>query len=453
MNSDCNTKCTGNCNCIGNSSARLHNTYWRQLQRTCYQCLAANEQYVLTGTAPVVASVNNTTGIFTGLAPGDYDVEVENTVTGCISPALSLTVNAIPSAPATATASVTVQPDCTTPTGTITATLPVLAANEQYVLTGTAPVVASVNNTTGIFTGLAPGDYDVEVENTVTGCISPALSLTVNAIPSAPATATASVTVQPDCATPTGTITATLPVLAANEQYVLTGTAPVVASVNNTTGIFTGLAPGDYDVEVENTVTGCISTALSLTVNAIPSAPATATASVTVQPDCTTPTGTITATLPVLAANEQYVLTGTAPVVASVNNTTGIFTGLAPGDYDVEVENTVTGCISIALSLTVNAIPSAPATATASVTVQPDCTTPTGTITATLPVLAANEQYVLTGTAPVVASVNNTTGIFTGLAPGDYDVEVENTVTGCVSPALSLTVNAFPSHLQLQLHR
>ena len=241
--------------------------------------LAANEQYVLTGTAPVVASVNNTTGIFTGLAPGDYDVEVENTVTGCISPALSLTVNAIPSAPATATASVTVQPDCATPTGTITATLPVLAANEQYVLTGTAPVVASVNNTTGIFTGLAPGDYDVEVENTVTGCISPALSLTVNAIPSAPATATASVTVQPDCATPTGTITATLPVLAANEQYVLTGTAPVVASVNNTTGIFTGLAPGDYDVEVENTVTGCISIALSLTVNAIPSAPATATAS------------------------------------------------------------------------------------------------------------------------------------------------------------------------------
>ncbi len=98
-----------------------------QLQRL-YQCLAANEQYVLTGTAPVVASVNNTTGIFTGLAPGDYDVEVENTVTGCISPALSLTVNAIPSAPATATASVTVQPDCTTPTGTITATLPVLAS-------------------------------------------------------------------------------------------------------------------------------------------------------------------------------------------------------------------------------------------------------------------------------------------------------------------------------------
>ncbi len=407
--------------------------------------LAANEQYVLTGTAPVVASVNNTTGVFTGLAPGDYDVEIENTLTGCVSSALSLTVNVAPGSPATATASVTVQPDCTTPTGTITATLPVLGVNEQYVVTGTAPVVASVNNTTGIFTGLAPGDYDVEVENTVTGCISTALSLTVNAIPSAPAMATASVTVQPDCATPTGTITAILPVLGVNEQYVVTGTAPVVASVNNTTGIFTGLAPGDYDLEVENTVTGCISTALSLTVNAIPSAPATATASVTVQPDCTTPTGTITATLPVLGANEQYVLTGTAPVVASVNNTTGIFTGLAPGDYDVEVENTLTGCVSTALSLTVNTVPGAPASATASVTVQPDCTTPTGTITATAPVLGANEEYVLTGTAPVVASVSNTTGIFTGLAPGAYNLEVENTVTGCISIALSLTVNAIPS--------
>ncbi len=404
--------------------------------------LGANEEYVLTGTAPVVASLSNTTGIFTGLAPGDYDVEVENTVTGCISPALSLTVNAIPSAPATATASVTVQPDCATPTGTITATLPVLAANEQYVLTGTAPVVASVNNTTGIFTGLAPGDYDVEVENTVTGCISIALSLTVNTIPSAPATATASVTVQPDCATPTGTITATLPVLGANEQYVLTGTAPVVASVNNTTGVFTGLAPGDYDVEVENTVTGCVSTALSLTVNTVPGAPATATASVTVQPDCTTPTGTITATAPALAANEEYVLTGTAPVVASVSNTTGIFTGLAPGDYNLEVENTVTGCISIALSLTVNAIPSGPIAPTATTTTQPDCTTQTGTITVSAPTGAAIE-YSLDGVT------YQSSPIFTGLDPGDYNITVQDNVTGCSSPITITTVNAVPNPIQV----
>ncbi len=404
--------------------------------------LAANEQYVLTGTAPVVASVNNTTGVFTGLAPGDYDVEIENTLTGCVSSALSLTVNVAPGSPATATASVTVQPDCTTPTGTITATLPVLGVNEQYVVTGTAPVVASVNNTTGIFTGLAPGDYDLEVENTVTGCISTALSLTVNAIPSAPAPATASVTVQPDCTTPTGTITATLPVLGANEQYVLTGTAPVVASVNNTTGIFTGLAPGDYDVEVENTLTGCVSTALSLTVNTVPGAPASATASVTVQPDCTTPTGTITATAPVLGANEEYVLTGTAPVVASVSNTTGIFTGLAPGAYNLEVENTVTGCISIALSLTVNAIPSGPNAPTATTTTQPDCTTQTGTITVSAPT-GATIEYSVDGVT------YQSSPIFTGLTPGDYNVTVQDNVTGCTSSIEIVTVNAVPNPIQV----
>ena len=249
-------------------------------------------------------------------------------------------------------------------------------------------------------------------------------------------------TIQPDCTTPTGEITVIAPVLAANEQYVLTGTAPVVASVSNTAGIFTGLAPGDYDVEIENTLTGCVSTALSLTVNVAPGSPATANASVTVQPDCTTPTGTITATLPVLGVNEQYVVTGTAPVVASVNNTTGIFTGLAPGDYDLEVENTVTGCISTALSLTVNAIPSAPATATASVTVQPDCTTPTGTLTVSAPT-GATIEYSVDGVT------YQSSPIFTGLTPGDYNVTVQDNVTGCTSSIEIVTVNAVPNPIQV----
>jgi len=67
-------------------------------------------------------------------------------------------------------------------------------------------------------------------------------------------------------------------------------------SGKNATGIFAGLTPGVYAVTTTNA--GCTSTATSLTVNAVPTAPAAPTASVTTQPTCTAPTGTITVTAP-----------------------------------------------------------------------------------------------------------------------------------------------------------
>ena len=59
------------------------------------------------------------------------------------------------------------------------------------------------------FTAVAPGTYNVTVQD-AGGCTSAATPLTVNA-PAAPAAPTASVTVQPTCAIPTGTIVVTAP--------------------------------------------------------------------------------------------------------------------------------------------------------------------------------------------------------------------------------------------------
>jgi gliding motility-associated-like protein len=189
--------------------------------------------------------------------------------------------------------------------------------------------------------------------------------------------------------------------------------------------VFAGLASGDYDVQVENTVTGCISTALSLTVNTVPGAPAAPTATITVQPDCTTPTGTITVTLPALAANEEYVVTGTAPLVASVNNTSGVFAGLASGDYDVQVENTVTGCISTATQLTVDPIPTG-ATITLDGTTDPTCSGDNdGTISTT--VSGGTGPYTIAWT-PNVGSIED----LTNLAAGTYDILVTD-ANGCTT--------------------
>ncbi|WP_299840394.1 hypothetical protein, partial [uncultured Tenacibaculum sp.] len=407
--------------------------------------LGSNEVYEVTGTSPVVAAVTNTSGDFSSLSPGTYAVTVLNTVTGCESTAVSLTINAVPSDPVSPTASVTVQPTCTVPTGTIDITAPSLGSNEVYEVTGTSPVVAAVTNTSGDFSSLSPGTYAVTVLNTVTGCESTAVSLTINAVPSDPVSPTASVTVQPTCTVPTGTIDITAPSLGSNEVYEVTGTSPVVAAVTNTSGDFSSLSPGTYAVTVLNTVTGCESTAVSLTINAVPSDPVSPTASVTVQPTCTVPTGTIDITAPSLGSNEVYEVTGTSPVVAAVTNTSGDFSSLSPGTYAVTVLNTVTGCESTAVSLTINAVPSDPVSPTASVTVQPTCTVPTGTIDITAPSLGSNEVYEVTGTSPVVAAVTNTSGDFSSLSPGTYAVTVLNTVTGCESTAVSLTINAVPS--------
>ena len=110
--------------------------------------------------------------------------------------------------------------------------------------------MAPVTNATGLFSGLTPGAYNVTVTNNT--CVSAATSLTVNAVPTPPAAPTASVTTQPTCAAPTGTITVTVPAPGAGISFTVTGTAPVVPPVTNATGLFSGLTPGVYNVTVTN---------------------------------------------------------------------------------------------------------------------------------------------------------------------------------------------------------
>jgi gliding motility-associated-like protein len=395
---------------------------------------AAGVTYTVTGTAPVVAAQTNTTGTFSGLAPGTYSVMA--TVSGCNTPFTSVSVNAVPANPAAPTASVTSQPTCVTPTGILTVTAPAPAIGVTYTVTGTAPVVAAQTNATGIFSGLAPGTYSIIT--TLNGCISSASSLTVNAVPANPAAPTASVTAQPTCSISTGTITVIAPAPAAGISYTVTGTAPVVAAQTNSTGIFSGLATGNYTVIT--TVNGCVSTTTALTVNAAIGAPTAPTATIT-QPTCVSATGIVTVTAPVPAAGISYTLTGIAPVVAAQTNTTGIFNPLTSGNYTLIV--TIAGCNSSPTSITVDIQPVTPSAPTASV-IQPTCIVATGTVTVSVPTPAAGTNYTITGTLPVVASQTNTTGVFVGLASGDYSVIT--TVGGCTSTATLITINAQPAN-------
>ena len=177
------------------------------------------------------------------LLPGPYNVTVQ-AAGGCISTPTALTVNTVPAPPAAPTASVTVQPTCATPTGTIVITAPT-GAGLTYSIDG-------INYQAGTtFTAVAPGPYNVTVQ-AAGGCISTPTALTVNPVPTPPVAPTASVTVQPTCATPTGTIVVTAPI-GAGLTYSIDG-------INYQAGTtFTAVAPGPYNVTVQ-AAGGCIST-------------------------------------------------------------------------------------------------------------------------------------------------------------------------------------------------
>src|SRR4029079_1073199 len=91
-----------------------------------------------------------------------------------------------------------------------------------------------------------------------------------------------------------------------------------------------------------------------------------------------------------------------------------------------------------AAQVTINPAPTAPVAPTASVTAQPTCLVATGTITVTAPAPAAGITYSIDG-----INFTNTTGVFTGIAPGTYNVTYNNGT--CISAAAQVTVAPQPA--------
>jgi uncharacterized repeat protein (TIGR01451 family) len=355
---------------------------------------------------------------FTGVAPGTYTLRVRSTSSNtCITTGGTVTVNPAPTAPATPVASVTAQPTCAVPTGTIVFTAPTTGV--QYSINGTTYQASAT------FTGVAPGTYTLRVRSTGDNtCITTGGTVTVNPAPTAPATPVASVTVQPTCAVPTGTVVFTAPTTGV--QYSINGTTYQASAT------FTGVAPGTYTLRVRSTGDNtCITTGGTVTVNPAPTAPATPVASVTVQPTCAVPTGTIVFTAPTTGV--QYSINGTTYQASAT------FTGVAPGTYTLRVRSTGDNtCITTGGTVTVNPAPTAPATPQASVTAQPTCAVPTGTIVFTAPTTGV--QYSIDGTTYQESAT------FTGVAPGTYTLRVRSTGDNtCITTGATVTVNPVPT--------
>ena len=350
---------------------------------------------------------------FANLTPGNYNVTVRRTADNtCVSTATAVTVNAVPTPPAVPTATA-IQPTCAVTTGTIT----------FATQTGVQYAVGGAYQASNSFTGLAAGTYPITVRSTTDNtCITSGTSITLVANLGAPAAPTASVTTQPTCAAQTGTITITAPTGAL--EYAVNG------GTYQSGLTFANLSPGNYNVTVRRTADNtCVSTVTALTVNAVPTAPAVPTATA-IQTTCAVTTGTIT----------FATQTGVEYAVGGAYQASNSFTTLAAGTYPITVRSTTDNtCITSGTSITLNAALGAPAAPTASVTTQPVCGTPTGTIVVTAPI--GGFEYAVNG-GTYQAGLT-----FAGLTPGNYNVTVRRTADNtCVSTATaSMTINAVPN--------
>lgn len=306
----------------------------------------------------------------------------------------------------------TTQPNCTIATGSITITAPIDSTLKYSSDSG------ATYTTSTAFPNLAAGVYHIIVKDTV-GCISQSTVITINPVPFTPPPPTVS-TSQPTCASATGTLT-------------ITSTAGGWIYSNNginysSATTFTNLVPGTYNITIRS-FEGCMSPATTVIINPAPGTPPAPTLAVT-QPDCTTSTGSITITNPI-GATFTYSIDG-----VSYANTTGTFTSLASGSYNVTAKNNY-GCTSTATVAVINTDPKITQTPTVIVT-QPTCLVPTGIIEVTSPIANAT-SYSIDG---ITYSPNN---VFNGVASGTYNVTVNN--GSCNSAATVAVVNAVPSFL------
>jgi len=355
-----------------------------------------------------------TSNLFTGLAQGTYNVRMrDRTRTNCVLLLGDVVINE----PAQLNASVS------------PANVTCFNANDGTITIsgeagGSGSYQYSINGGTSwqgspVFINLAPGPYDVRIRDAVnTNCylvINPNLLITE---PNAITALVQSTNITCNGAND-GTITISSPAGGyGTYEYSINGTAW------QSSGSFTSLSPGFYSVQIKDAApTGCV-TILNGSLRITEPAALRATLQSTNVTCFGATDGIITITSPQGGyGTYEYTVNGGAAWLS-----TGSFTGLQPATYDVRIRDAAQpACQTIlngALIITGPAIPGA--------NVSSSNVTCFGTDNGTVSITNPSGGY---GTYEftVDGGVNwSTSGIFTNLPPGTYDVRIRDAAhTGC----------------------
>ncbi|MBL7873564.1 MAG: gliding motility-associated C-terminal domain-containing protein [Cyclobacteriaceae bacterium] len=414
------------------------------------------------GTAPTNAqlgfssAVANTTNIFV----------TETNGSTCQGPAtaVTLTVSAVPVAPGVTftpstycVGSTITPPSITSPTGGST--------YSWYSNAGLTTLLTTGTNPTNLQLGFSSASVNVKTvfvtetnTNTCTGPAQP-VTLTVNAVPSAPSITfnpstycAGTAIIPPTVTTPVGGSTYTWYSDVSLSTILTTGTSPTNAQL----GFSSASANSTTIFVTETNSSNCPgpATSLTLTVNSVPVAPPVTFAPSTFcvgqsinAPIITTPVGGSTYRWYSDAALTTLLSTGTNPT----NIQLGFSSASANTKTVFVTETNSNNCSSLATSvtLTVNAVPVAPAITFSPTTycvgspiTPPVITTPAGGSTYTWYSDATLTTVLTSGTTPTNAQIN-----FSNAAAGVTSVFVTETNTGCTSnpTTVTLTVNALPT--------
>ncbi|MES2704232.1 MAG: Ig-like domain-containing protein [Bacteroidota bacterium] len=343
---------------------------------------------VWTSSNTAVATINSSTGVATGVAAGTTTISYG--VGGSCYRTGIFTVNATPAA--------------------IGGTLSACAGNTTVVTNTTSggvswtssdASVATVGSTSGLVTGVSAGTATITY-TVNTGCYRTAI-FTVTAAPGAINGAS---TV---CAGSTITLTNT------TTGGTWTSSATSVATIGSSTGILTGVNGGVATITYN--AGGCKVTK-SVTVSAI-SAISGSTSM------C------IGSSVTLANATAGGAWSSSDAAIASVGSGTGIVTGVAGGT--VTITYTIPSGCSRTIIVTVS---STPVTIGGTLSVCPG-------ITSTLTNATAGGAW--NGSNAAVASINSTTGVLTGVAPGTLNISY--TLSGGCRAITVATVNVLPANM------
>lgn len=394
------------------------------------------------GTAPYLYSIDGGTSYFTSLtfnglsAVGNpYIVQVRDS-RGCIAQAAPL--NFVPPPVLTATPAITSDFSgqhirCHGENNgevTVTASGGVGTLPTDY----TYSILELPGNTTGagngVFTGLTAGSYTFVVRDANNCSVT---TTTITLIDPPAITATATLTNPVVCFGESNgeiTVTATGGTLTGPDySYTISP-----GGTTNTTGVFNGLAAGTYVVNVTDN-NGCVRSSNNVTVTQ-PAAFA-AFASVTSNyhgakiscPGADDAVITVTAN----GGNGGYAYILLEDLTNTSGNTTGIYTGVGPGNYTVQVTDS-RNCVVI--TVPVNITEPLPIDASTTIISNISCNGATdGQIRVTA--VGGTGAYSYEQISP--AGPTNATGIFAGLGDGVYDFRVTD-LNGCFD-VVQVTLN------------
>nr|NJM01538.1 T9SS type B sorting domain-containing protein [Desulfobacula sp.] len=329
---------------------------------------------------------------FNNLAAGTYSLRVRD-ANGCEdTESVSLAGGSNPTLSSTTT-----PPSCNQTNGSITAQATGGRSPYQYSLNGGA------FGNTATFNNLAAGTYSLRVRD-ANGCEdTESVSLSGGSNPTLSSTTT-----PPSCNQTNGSITAQATGGRSPYQYSLNGGA------FGNTATFNNLAAGTYSLRVRD-ANGCEDTeSVSLAGGSNPTL-----SSTTTQPSCNQTNGSITARATGGRSPYQYSLNGGAFGNAAT------FNNLAAGTYSLRVRD-ANGCEANQNVILDNS--SDNLTVILAGVVQPTCAGNDGRITV----------QTTGGEAPLAFSLNGTnfsnTAVFSGLAPGNYNIFVRD-AKGCQASA------------------